>query len=291
MNTYTALKTQYTTLSQLNSAANTALGGTLINQGQLYYTRKYFSDMKSVQYATIASTPNYKYPADFKSFREAYIQVGAQKWTLQEIKTREQYDSITFIQYTSDIPQYIYLDESTKQFFIFPTPASNNNTIVFNYLYSLVNLEMEDVTATATVTNGSSVVTLSSPVLSNGYSVNGYFRINLLDGGDGVWYPISQINSSTQLTLSNNFTGTSGAFTCTIGQMPYIDPDFHDILVYRALRVYHGSINKDVEKYQMYKSLEDELEDKLNEFAGNKSMGVDLSLDKPVFNPNNFLQY
>lgn len=291
MNTFTQLKNQYVNLSQLSSTSNATLGGTLINQGQTYYTRKYFTDMKSQNYATVASQANYKYPADFKSFREAYIQVGAQKWTLQELKTREQYDTVTFIQYTSDIPQYIYLDETTKQFFIFPTPASNDNTIVFNYLYSLVDLEMEDITVNATVTSGSSTVTVASPVLTEGYSVNGYFKISLNNGGDGIWYPISQIVDTTTLTLSNNYTGTSGTLSCTIGQMPYIDKDFHDILVYRALRVYHGSINKDTEKYQMYKALEDEIEEKLNEFAGNKSMGVDLAVDKPVFNPNNFLMF
>lgn len=292
MKTFTNLLNNYLDLTSNSDTANSNRGKQFINDAHKFYNRKYYSDMKTVTINTVANQVTYPFPADYKAFREAYILVGAQKWVLQEVKTRAQYDDLSFIQYTSSLPQFIYLDESTKSFAVFPVTATSNFPIYFNYKYTLPDLTLPDVTAgTATVTTGSTTVTLSSALPTSGYALNCFFRIEPQNGGDGVWYEIQTVNSSTQITLSQPYAGTSGINSYTIGQMPYLDSDFHDILQYRPLRIYFQSILKDAERYKMYKDLEDEINDKLDMFAGNKSTGVDLSLDAPSFNPNNFLMY
>lgn len=292
MKTFTNLVDNFKDLTSNETPANISRGKQFINDAHKFYNRKYYSDMKTVTINTVANQILYPFPADYKTFREAYIMVGAQKWVLQEVKTRAQYDDLSFIQYTSSLPQYIYLDESTKSFAVFPVTATSNFPIYFNYKYTLPDLTLSDITTgTATVTNGSKTVTLSSSLLNSGYAVNCFFRIQPENGGDGVWYLIQSVDSATQVTLYQPYGGTTGNNSYTIGQMPYLDSDFHDILQYRPLRIYFQSILKDAERYKMYKDLEDEIDNKLDEFAGNKSTGVDLSLDAPSFNPNNFLMY
>lgn len=291
MTTYTALITQYTDLTSNPNAANVARGKYLMNYWQKQYVRKYFSDIKSLFFTTQANVANYPFPVDYKQFREAYIQVGAQKWVLDEIKTRKQFDDLTFIQYTSTIPQYIYLDESTRTFSIFPVPSGSGNQIFFNYKYRLLDLGIEDLTTgQVTVTNGSATFTTSSTVLSQKY-VGCYLTIDLNDGGDGQWYLISSVTNSTTATLFNAYGGQTGTYNYTIGQVPVLDSDFHNLLPFRSAMTYYSTIQKDKDKFAQIKSMFMEDFAMLDEFAGNKSTGVDLATEYPIFNPNNFLMY
>jgi len=122
-----------------------------------------------------------------------------------------------------------------------------------------------------------------------------YYNLNLKINppyGDGIWYPIRSFTSGTALTLALpivNAPNISGSVTYTIGQLPILHEDFHDMLVYGALMVYFTSIVNNPDKYKMYKTLYDERLEMLKAYVGTKSVNVDLGDPPAMVNPNLFI--
>jgi hypothetical protein len=99
-------------------------------------------------------------------------------------------------------------------------------------------------------------------------------------------------NSNTSLTLDLpvvNAPNITAATTYTIGQFPLLQEDFHDMLVFGALKIYFNSIVKDKSKFQMYDALYAERLQLLEAYAGTKSVNVDLGAEPEQVNPNLFL--
>src|SRR5574343_481534 len=111
MKTYTTLRNQFGTLSNNTSTANLALGDTLINDSLRYLTTKYFFNERSqvVPGGTVASQQNYDLPYNIKQIINVYITVGNIRYQLTEATTRQFWDSLNFVQYTSDIRQFYYI--------------------------------------------------------------------------------------------------------------------------------------------------------------------------------------
>ncbi len=110
--------------------------------------------------------------------------------------------------------------------------------------------------------------------------------------GDGIWYQIQQFNSDTSLTLVLpvvNAPNITGSTTYTIGQLPLLSEDFHDMIVYGALMVYFSTIVKDPDKYKAYKDLYKERLELLKDYAGTKNVNVDLEAEPSAVNPNLFI--
>jgi len=109
--------------------------------------------------------------------------------------------------------------------------------------------------------------------------------------GDNNWYQISSIESDTSLTLLNPYQGgtTSGA-SYTIGQMPLLLEDYHDILVFDALVTYFSSIVDNPSKLQEFTMRRDGIIRMMDEYVGTKSLNVDLSRPSVGQNPNLYPQ-
>jgi len=107
--------------------------------------------------------------------------------------------------------------------------------------------------------------------------------------GDGTWYPIQRFNSDTSLTLLlpvvNAPNITSGS-TYTIGQVPVLQEDFHDMIIYGSLMTYYNSIVKDPDRYKMYEEMYNRRLQLLEDYAGTKSVQIDLEMEPPLLNPN-----
>lgn len=101
--------------------------------------------------------------------------------------------------------------------------------------------------ATATITvetgNGGTIITGDSTSWSAGM-VGRYIRINntsAANGGDGFWYKIASVESTTVLTLDKSYQGTAisaGSATYTIGQVPPIPEAYQMAILYRAVATY-----------------------------------------------------
>jgi hypothetical protein len=109
--------------------------------------------------------------------------------------------------------------------------------------------------------------------------------------GDGLWYTIQSFQSDTSLTLAQpilNAPNISSA-TYTIGQLPILQEDFQDMLVYRALMIYFSTIVKDENRFKMYEEIYKEKLANLEEYLGTKTVNVDLEDEIVTKNPNIYI--
>jgi hypothetical protein len=157
---------------------------------------------------------------------------------------------------------------------------------------------------TGTITSGGMVVG-SNVVIGSGTSWDSIFPIgvdltyaNLFitaapPKGDGLPYQIQSFVSGTQATLVKpvvNAPNISGA-SYVIGQYPLLSPDFHDSIVYGALRVYFSTIVRDPSKFQLYEALLKEKMELMQFYLANKQVNVDLSATPVLTNPNLYTFY
>jgi hypothetical protein len=171
------------------------------------------------------------------------------------------------------------------------------NTITFNYQIRVPDLSIADYSSgIVTVANNSTAVTgLGTSWLSQYLPVAGSVKhLNLWIQftsplGDGSWYQINTVNSATSITLLNNYQGGSSAgVSYTIGQMPLLLEDYHDLPAYRALLIYYSSINKDPQKAEEFKALYEMGIESLDNYAGSKALEVNLRGAIRTINPNLF---
>jgi len=244
----------------------------------------------------------YPIPANISKIKDNTITVGQQKFTPTEIKTRIEWDRINYLPYNSDIPNYFFIYNGYLN--LFPIPSTTGNILTFNYKTKVPDMTFADYSTgtLATMTIGSTAVTGTATTWNSvgGYPLNTditflnlFIRANPATGGDGIWYQIQSFQSDTALTLLNpviNAPNVTATTTYTIGQIPLLSEDFHDMLVYGALMIYYSSIVKDKEQYQQFEREYNTRLELLSEYAGTKTaLSVDLGEDPPQVNPNLFI--
>lgn len=177
------------------------------------------------------------------------------------------------------------------------TPVGN--TITFNYKIRIPDLTFADYsTGTVTMTNSSTTVTGAGTGFVANYlpSAGSVMNLNLwlratAPNGDNEWYRISSMASATALTLVNPYNGTTKAgCSFVIGQMPLLLEDYHDLLLYRALRIYFTTIVDNPNKRKEFADMYDEGIKKLDGYAGKKTVQVNLRQRINTTNPNSYPQ-
>lgn len=179
------------------------------------------------------------------------------------------------------------------------TTVTAGNTITFNYKRRITDLTLEDyLTGTVTAVNGSPTITGSGsawltnylPSAGNVHALNLWMKITP-PGGDGNWYQVKSIESNTSLTLDNNYAGIGCAgASYVIGQMPLLLEDFHDLLVYRPLMLYFSTIVDNPNKKKEFTDFYNEGIRLLDDYAGSKTVNVNLRGAVNTLNPNLYPQ-
>lgn len=296
MKSYTTLRNQFATLTNNTATSNLALGDQLINDSLRYLTTKYFFNERTttVPGGTIANTQDYDLPYNIKTLINVYVSVGNIRYQLTEAPTRAFWDSLNFVPYTSDIPQYYYI--FNKKLYMFPTPASNGNVITYNYKTRLEDLSQADYSAgTVVVTNASQVVTGTATTFTP-QMVGSWIRVtpqaSATAYGDGNWYEIGSYTSPTVLGLVNQYQGATTTTTpYVIGEMPLLPEDYQDLPVYRACSVYFTTRVPDQARAQMFDALYKEGFAKLDAEFGSKSNSVAITpADSELVNPNLYVR-
>lgn len=295
MKSFTELQNLATNLSTNTSTTNATLMGQLVNDAHRYLLQKYYFNEVSTTITTLSQVQFYDLPFDFSKNKTDTITTGQLKWTPTEILSRQDWDKLNVFPYYADFPSNYFIWNNQLGFY--PIPSTAGNTITYNYKRRPTELTIADYsTGTVTATNGStSIVGAGTGFLANYLpSAGSVLPLNLWikitpPKGDGNWYKISSITSATVLTLVNVYTGgtTSGA-SYTIGQMPLLLEDFHDLLVYRPLIIYFSSINIDAKKAEEFKSLYEDGETRLSEYANSKTVNPNLRSKINSMNPNLF---
>jgi len=249
---------------------------------------------------TSVGVQDYAIPANISKIKDNTINVGQLKYHPTPVMSIQEWNQINFLPYTSDIPNFFFLYNGKIS--IFPIPSTTGNIMTFNYKSRVIDMSYTDYSigtmANSGMTVGSTTVTGDSTlwtVFPQGVNVtdqNLYLRADVATGGDGMWYPIRQFDSATTLTLglpviaAPNITTST---TYTIGQMPYLEEDFHDMLVFGALRTYFSTVVENESKFKQYDASYKERLELLKEYAGTKSVNLDLESEPQATNPNLFI--
>lgn len=260
----------------------------------------------------------YAIPAVISKITDSTVNVGQLRYVPAPIMTRQEWDLINFLPYTSDIPNYFFIYNGALE--LCPIPSTTGDLITFNYKSRIPDFStaflFSDAIGTAFVPGQTAfdyqAGTISSAAVggtsvtgsSTAWNATGKFPLNTDVSfynlylvinppfGDGIWYPISQFNSDTTLTLSLPIINAPNIASATysIAQLPILNEDFHDMLVYDSLRTYFSSIVENETKYKLFHGLYEERLSLLENYAGSKSVNVDLQTTPLMTNPNLFFQ-
>lgn len=253
-------------------------------------------DCDDVDISTIG-VQAYPIPPQISKISNDTITVGQLVYTPAPVRSIQDWTKLNAIPYTSDIPNYYYIYNNTVQFW--PIPSTTGNLITFNYKsrvpdlsianYStgtLSSIAVGDTQITGVGTTWSSV----APITTDLTYLNLYLKITPPQG-EGIWYQIQSFASNTSVILlqpiQNAPSATASAYV--IGQMPLLQEDFHDLLLYGPLKTYFSTMVKDTGKYEMYSDLYDRKLDLLKDYIGTKSVNVDLGPQVVPNNPNLYL--
>lgn len=136
-----------------------------------------------------------------------------------------------------------FIDENRTGISIFPTPPGDGDWLEYTYAARQKTLTLSDYTTgnVISVENGSQTVLGLGTVWSQ-QMVGSYIKLGEAwdVGGDGEFYQIQAVNSPTSLTLTRPYQGnsTNASMTYLIGQIPVMNPDFHEMVNFKALQMY-----------------------------------------------------
>lgn len=246
----------------------------------------------------------YNLPADYSKMLNPTITVGNLQWgNLKPILTRAEWDQMNIFPYYADIPVYYYIfpgGDHGPSIGVWPIPSTTGNVINITYKFRVVDLSLPDYsTGTVTATNGSNVITssgatfiptINSQVEARWLQIPQVTSIGNTNGGDNQWYQVLSVTTTT-ITLAqpysgNTVTSQSGAYT--LGEMPILNEDFHDLLVYRPLQIYFSSINKDIEKSAQFTEMYNLGMERLQKYCQTDTVDINLGRKLPSMNPNLF---
>jgi len=251
----------------------------------------------------VGGVQGYRMPSDYSKIKTGTLTIGSLKWTPKEILTREQWDNLNVFPYYADIPNNFFIWNYV--FNLWPIPSTTGNVISFNYKRRIPDLSIPDYNTdtangtvtgagTVTATNGSVVITgagTAFSVTTNSVGESRYIRIPFTAGGDNLWYQIQSVDSTTGITLYSPYQGTTVAGAVyTVGQMPILMEDFQDMLIWKPLVFYYTSIVDNPTKAKEYQEEYDRKYKMLEEYAGSKTVNVNLSRPSIRPNPNLFPQ-
>ena len=240
----------------------------------------------------IGGVQSYRLPSDYSKLKSGTLTIGNLKWTPNEILTRQEWNELNVFPYYADIPSKFFI--WNNKFELWPIPSTTGNLIAFNYKRRIPDLSIADyITGTVSVSNGGTTVTGSGTTwtpTTNSVSESRWVQISQT-AGDNLWYQVSSVDSTTSLTLYAPYQGitvTGGSYT--LGQMPILMEDFHDMLFLSPLVTYYTSIVDNRGKREYYQRLYDQKLELLKEYAGSKTVNVNLSRAGISRNPNLYSQ-
>lgn len=253
---------------------------------------------KSSTDSTVSKQQTYQMPNDLENLTDVTVTIGSTKYTPREVPSRQYWDNLNASTAVySDIPEWFYVQNGTMSFY--PIPASSTtNAITYNYVQKLRDLVIPDYT-TGTIV---SVAKGGTAVVGSGTSwtsqmVGMYIRITLTttaNTGDGFWYQVAAVPSSTSITLVTPYQGTSiavGSAAYTLAQISLLPEEYQDMPVYDALSRYFTSVQPEPSRAQLYSKLFSDLQKQLLWDHGNKTTDPTIQ-DAGGFllqNPNNFI--
>lgn len=193
---------------------------------------------------TVAAQRGYQMPVDFNWLKSIKVTVGTTTYTPDEEESQEQWDYLTAQPRSGDVPEVYFVRPrfgfGGTEVQLYPTPSTSGNTITF--VYEAIDKDLsvaKYTTGTISATNGSATITGSGTTFTAAM-VGRYFQITS-STGDGMWYKVSNFNSTTSITLENYYQGTNvSGVNYQIAEAFGLPEDLHMLPIYYA--VWHYSL-------------------------------------------------
>lgn len=298
MLTYTTRRNLYGTLTNDTSTANLTLGDTLLDQATFELCSMqpwpFLEDDFSI--STVASQQSYDLVPTIDKALSVSVLTNTFRITPKLAPTLEAWDKINATTVTtSNYPEWYFVYNGKISFYPIPSEAQANAITVHARLKPISLSKADYTTGTvSTVANGGTTVTGSGTSWTAGM-IGSYIRItadNAANKGDGTWYQISNVSSTTSLTISRAYQGTAitaGSAAYTIGQASVL-PEAYDILpVYKACQQYFTSVQPMPGEADRFAAQYDNGIRMLKQSYGSRSGDVLINTDDYDYseNPNN----
>jgi len=246
--TYTTARNLYGSLTNSDETANLSLGDSLINQSIRHFATsnggKWWFLEKETTQSTVANQRAYILPQSTRKVMDLYITVGSTIYAPRAVESAEEWKQLLMYQLDADdVPRAYYRQEN--RVLIYPTPASNGNTITIRVRKNIVDLRNADyTTGTASIAAGGTVITGVGTTFTQAM-VGRYIQFT---SGDGLWYEIASFASTTSISLLAPYEGTivSGS-AFTIGEIIPLPEAYQELPVNRAAAWYwrkEGDVNR-----------------------------------------------
>lgn len=250
MLTFSSRRNLYSTLTNDTSTANLTLGDTLLEQStrEILAMQPWPFLEQDFTITTVASQQDYDLVPTIDKVLSVSVLTSTFRTVPKLAPTLEEWDRInSTTATTSNYPEWYFVYNNQISFY--PIPSDSSSTITVHARLKPVSLNKADYTTgtVSVVSNLGTTVTGSGTSWTDGM-VGSYIQItadNAANKGDGFWYQITAVGSTTSLTISRAYQGTAitaGAAAYTIGQISLL-PEAYDILpVYKSCQQYFTSI-------------------------------------------------
>lgn len=252
---------------------------------------------------SVASTQFVPLPYDCDLVREISVVPTGQttRWVPKLSPSQSHWDTLNLTTFTADQPQWYFV--LAGQLGLWPTPASSNNAITVTQKTRVIDLSRPDYTTgnIVSVANGGLTV-VGSGTAWTAAMTGRFIQITSTDtanAGDGIWYEIAAVGSSTSITLVRAYGGaaiSAGSAAYTIGQMPLLPEAFQDLPWMFAAGMYWAKEADERSAFFMgqHGSLGgagESASGRIKELIGTYSspttdMVIDDGIDREIINPN-----
>lgn len=298
MLTFTGARNLYGDLTDNNSSTNLSQGDVYINEAirNMLGIEEWPFLEKNIALATVAAQQFYNLPADVDKMTTVTITVGTTQYPIRKISSYEQWNWVNATQNVqSDTPSYFF--PTNGQIGIWPIPSTSANVMTVSYNRKVRDISVADYTTGSIVSvanNGTTVIGTGTSWTAN--MAGKYIRIthtNEANTGDGLWYPVDSVTSTTELELGLPYLGTalSGATAAyTIGDVMIIPEKYQQGPVYYAAAQYWRK-NDDSARSDRYMDVFERLAAQMKEDEGKKTTDFSLSDGDSMMipNPNNYI--
>jgi hypothetical protein len=297
MQTFTTRRTLFGDLCNNSASGTLLIADRLMNMAEKRIIASRDWDFLWRQYTklTVPSQQGYQMPAYTRKPQNVYVTVGSYRYSPIEVTNREDWDTLNDVAVYSDITTHYFVYDGQIQ--LYPIPSSASNVITFNARRVAKDLSIADTTGLATITTiatsgVTTTITQSGTTWADGM-IGQYIKVtptNATKGGDGFWYEIATVPSSSTLTLTKTYQGTALATATAsyvIGEVSII-PEPHDMLpIFEALKLYYTSVDPNTQKAEEYgKYFIEGYDNMVRDYGSKINVVVDEGDYMEIMNPN-----
>lgn len=189
------------------------------------------SEVKTKTRTTVAGQAGYQLAIDHRKLKSVKVTVAGVDYFPTAILNEDQWNILVHqqVDQTGDIPVHFRILQGSVEFY--PTPATDGNTITFDYYgiprrYASSDFT-DNVAGTVSLTLDSTAVTGSATA----FLATDAGRYLVPTTGDGYYYKIASRASNTSLTLSRGYEGvTASGLSFIIGTVPELAIQFPEAM-------------------------------------------------------------